>query len=634
MAVNIKIDLVGSPGTPGVARSEDFSWIASTSPTVSLSLDAVYSSYYWTILDQPEGATAVLSSPTAANPTFDATADIPGTYLIQCQVDGSGQIGRNAIGFKTQHKEHRKPAAGETTEYGATGWKPAVNEVIDDDDADPWLISSNIMQPRYSGSFMRLDSSGVSVDIILDEDNMVSDSATALCTQQSIKKYIDDSIAVENLWDRSSGTLSPHFSGDNVKITIADEVNKIPLEIEQNDITNKPAGIKITAPGFFSSGIDTAGQAINMVNSSGAGFPNIITGAAGQLIIIQTHTTTSQDVGTNIGSFSNGAGDCNFQGLALGVTSSFSGEANAVLSAEAPTGSSGNAQVDLKVYSKGTGTASSDDWVIGTAGATGPIDKEIRVHQQAASNTNDATLALTVIHAGTISGDSFLLLSASAVAGSSIISLSADDITIQGDFQTPDTGPIWGMSANSAGAATLTISATNAGAGFGYLKLTSDIHVWSDKTYRVSNNAPTYELRDTDSTVDNGGLWHLALNGGNVSIRENTAVAGDFSTSIDWLKIWRSTDKITTEANQFQFQDGTVSAPGISFVNDPNNGIYRIGTDNWGLSANGALALEIGDAVTGKINFNGATRTASTVTHDAYVELEVAGVAYKFMLGS
>jgi len=38
---------------------------------------------------------------------------------------------------------------------------------------------------------LKLDS-GVQVTEIVDEDNMVSDSATKLCTQQSIKKYVDD----------------------------------------------------------------------------------------------------------------------------------------------------------------------------------------------------------------------------------------------------------------------------------------------------------------------------------------------------------------------------------------------------------------------------------------------------------
>jgi hypothetical protein len=46
----------------------------------------------------------------------------------------------------------------------------------------------------------------------------------------------------------------------------------------------------------------------------------------------------------------------------------------------------------------------------------------------------------------------------------------------------------------------------------------------------------------------------------------------------------------------------------------------------------GAGTLNLGG--TANVNFAGATRTASTVTHDAYVTLEVAGTAYNFMLGS
>jgi len=42
--------------------------------------------------------------------------------------------------------------------------------------------------------------SGVSSEIaILDEDNMASDSATSLATQQSIKKYVDDNVTAQDL---------------------------------------------------------------------------------------------------------------------------------------------------------------------------------------------------------------------------------------------------------------------------------------------------------------------------------------------------------------------------------------------------------------------------------------------------
>ena len=48
---------------------------------------------------------------------------------------------------------------------------------------------------RITASGMKLSTSGATVSVILDEDNMSSDSATALATQQSIKAYVDNSIS-------------------------------------------------------------------------------------------------------------------------------------------------------------------------------------------------------------------------------------------------------------------------------------------------------------------------------------------------------------------------------------------------------------------------------------------------------
>ncbi len=47
------------------------------------------------------------------------------------------------------------------------------------------------------------------VNSILDEDDMVSNSDQALATQQSIKAYVDNTIAIEDLWDR---TLAPNVT--------------------------------------------------------------------------------------------------------------------------------------------------------------------------------------------------------------------------------------------------------------------------------------------------------------------------------------------------------------------------------------------------------------------------------------
>lgn len=40
------------------------------------------------------------------------------------------------------------------------------------------------------------------------------------------------------------------------------------------------------------------------------------------------------------------------------------------------------------------------------------------------------------------------------------------------------------------------------------------------------------------------------------------------------------------------FADGTVGTPGLNFSSDPDNGFYRIGTNNWAAAAAGAKALE------------------------------------------
>ena len=67
---------------------------------------------------------------------------------------------------------------------------------------------------RISSTGIKLGNSGSTVNTILDEDNMVSDSATALATQQSIKAYVDNAttgvLTYQGTWnaDTNSPTLS------------------------------------------------------------------------------------------------------------------------------------------------------------------------------------------------------------------------------------------------------------------------------------------------------------------------------------------------------------------------------------------------------------------------------------------
>lgn len=66
------------------------------------------------------------------------------------------------------------------------------------------IISDGADVVKVSPSGFELGALGTTVDIIRDEDNMVSDDADALATQQSIKKYVDDNTATAAVAD--SGT--------------------------------------------------------------------------------------------------------------------------------------------------------------------------------------------------------------------------------------------------------------------------------------------------------------------------------------------------------------------------------------------------------------------------------------------
>jgi hypothetical protein len=67
--------------------------------------------------------------------------------------------------------------------------------VIYFDGAGSGAVAANVFNNAYFDS-LRLGS--VSVTAILDEDNMASDSATALATQQSIKAYVDTQVGANN----------------------------------------------------------------------------------------------------------------------------------------------------------------------------------------------------------------------------------------------------------------------------------------------------------------------------------------------------------------------------------------------------------------------------------------------------
>lgn len=95
-----------------------------------------------------------------------------------------------------------------------------------------------------SNSGVRMGGANARVTTILDEDDMASDSATALATQQSIKAYIDSiTLGVNQTWQdltgsRSAGTTYQNTTGKPIMVSIrdVDSVERY-LQISEDNVT-------------------------------------------------------------------------------------------------------------------------------------------------------------------------------------------------------------------------------------------------------------------------------------------------------------------------------------------------------------------------------------------------------------
>jgi len=94
-------------------------------------------------------------------------------------------------------------------------------------------VAANVFNNAYFDS-LRLGA--VSVTAILDEDNMASDSATALATQQSIKAYVDSQVTIQDLdFAGDSGTGAVDL--DSQTFTIAGTANEVETSASGQTLT-------------------------------------------------------------------------------------------------------------------------------------------------------------------------------------------------------------------------------------------------------------------------------------------------------------------------------------------------------------------------------------------------------------
>ena len=132
--------------------------------------------------------------------------------------------------------------------------KAGTTAVIYFDGAGAGAVAANLFNNAY---FDGLQLGSVSVTSILDEDNMSSDSATALATQQSIKAYVDAQTTAQDLdYAGDSGTGAVDL--DSQTFTISGTANEIETSASGQTLTiGLPSNVTIgtnltvTADGFI-----------------------------------------------------------------------------------------------------------------------------------------------------------------------------------------------------------------------------------------------------------------------------------------------------------------------------------------------------------------------------------------------
>jgi hypothetical protein len=162
---------------------------------------------------------------------FDDGADLGGTVFVQLTPNDAEKIVyiRNSLtasrsilvfqGTYNASNDYEIPAGTTAVVYFNGGGAGAV--------------AANVFNNAYFDS-LRLGA--VSVTAVLDEDNMASDSATSLATQQSIKAYVDTQLTAEDLdFAGDSGTGAVDL--DSQTLTIAGTANEIETSASGQTLT-------------------------------------------------------------------------------------------------------------------------------------------------------------------------------------------------------------------------------------------------------------------------------------------------------------------------------------------------------------------------------------------------------------
>ena len=162
------------------------------------------------------------------------------------------------------------------------------------------ITTSSVIRMSINDSGMRLAAAGARVSTILDEDDMTTDSDTALATQQSIKAYADTKIDGGEFTTSTNvlkSSVAPTSTGAFIRATVSSAANPT---YAFHDDTNTGMYRPSTDTLSFSSGgvlrlnIDSTAAdfsvPIKASNYAVAGVPSASTSGAGSMIYVSDET--------------------------------------------------------------------------------------------------------------------------------------------------------------------------------------------------------------------------------------------------------------------------------------------------------------------------------------------------------
>ena len=481
-------------------------------------------------------------------------------------------------------------------------------------------------------NFTQLNGTGsVSISNILDEDNMASDSATAIATQQSIKAYVDTTTGNQSLSGTGdSGAFSVNLdsgtmgvlggtnitttgSGPNVSIALDSDISLTSITATGNvdagnvNLTGSLAvgtagsgtisGVDLLTAGNIDVGNVNATGDISAVNGEFSGSVTFGTGSGGSLTGLDTLSANAITAGANLtlnGFLVDGIIDDDTMASASNTTLSTSESVKAYVDSQVTAqdldflGDSGTGAVDLDSQSMtiagGTGltsTASGQTLTVamdatGVAAKTYGSSTEIPVLTVNAQGQITAASNATISTSWTLTGDS----GSEVVSGGDTV-LVAGGTNINTAVTATDT-----VTVNLDGNITIDSANVSGNIDAGNLNLAQSLTVGTSGTGTISGvdlltagNIDVGNVNVTDAIVMGGGSGGSitgadSISATNLTATGNLTVAGTLVNGIidDDTMATASNTTLSTSESVKAYVDSQVTAQDLDFQGDSGTG--------------------------------------------------------------